>query len=158
MGTTKYKFARLINKGISLARQYPKIKFVIQSGTYIPPKNVSVNVVCKQYFSFPEIQDFLKRARLVICHAGIGTILQTNLYEKKPLVIPRVFKYGEHANDHESAIAKFLYKKNLIFLETDVNKLEDYLNIKIESIKKLKETQFKKKLIANLRKYCNQSV
>jgi beta-1,4-N-acetylglucosaminyltransferase len=49
---------------------------------------------------------FLKEASGIISHAGIGTITMA-LDNKKPLlVMPRLAKYGEVVNDHQTAIAR----------------------------------------------------
>ena len=49
---------------------------------------------------------YIRQARYIISHAGMGTIA-TALSNNKPLlVMPRQKKFGEVVNDHQIAIAK----------------------------------------------------
>lgn len=83
VGTTQYKFKRLIDTAISIAKQYPREQFVIQSGTYTYKNTLPNNVLINLYFTFEDVQKYLKAAKLVVCHAGLGTILQTHSHGKK---------------------------------------------------------------------------
>lgn len=47
-------------------------------------------------------------ARLVIAHAGIGTILSAMQSEKPLVLMPRRAALGEHRNDHQMATARRL--------------------------------------------------
>ncbi len=44
-------------------------------------------------------------ARLVIGHAGIGTVLTARRLRKPLIMVPRRFALGEHRNDHQMATA-----------------------------------------------------
>lgn len=55
----------------------------------------------------PEGFDALfRRARIVIAHAGIGSILSAKSYRKPLIVMPRRHVHGEHRNDHQLATAR----------------------------------------------------
>ena len=54
--------------------------------------------------------DHFKRARLVVAHAGIGTILSAKRYAKPLIIYPRRYDLGEHRNDHQLATAEQLQK------------------------------------------------
>ncbi len=127
VGTSRYPFPRLINQAIELARS-TKQKIVIQSGTYAIQKLLPANVVIKPFFSFSETQQLLKTAKLIISHAGVGTILQALHYGKEPLVMPRLKKYGEHASDHQVEVAHYLAQKKVRAKDKEqlIKKLDDY--------------------------------
>lgn len=55
-----------------------------------------------------EYDDLFARARLVISHAGMGTILTALTQGKRICILPRQFRYGEHRNDHQLATAERL--------------------------------------------------
>lgn len=147
VGTNQYRFSRLIREGIKLSRRFPKKRFVIQSGTYKPGTIIAKNVKMSQHFSYQKVQKLIKESELLVCHAGSGTIMQAHMFNKKPLVIPRLSRFKEHINDHQSEFAQFLFAKKLIFLEEDPRKIDKYLgvnahltNIKSERREKLINT------------------
>ncbi len=44
-----------------------------------------------------------RAARLIVAHAGIGTVLSAQRNAKPIILFPRQVKYGEHRNDHQLA-------------------------------------------------------
>ncbi len=46
------------------------------------------------------------RARLIVAHAGIGTIMTAKRYGKPLILLPRRHALGEHRNDHQMATAR----------------------------------------------------
>jgi beta-1,4-N-acetylglucosaminyltransferase len=55
-----------------------------------------------------EFERLLSEARLVISHAGAGTLIQVLRTGKVPVVMPRRKKYGEHIDDHQMEIVAAL--------------------------------------------------
>lgn len=47
-------------------------------------------------------------ARVVVAHAGIGTLLSARKFGKPLVVLPRRSDLGEHRNDHQQATAKVI--------------------------------------------------
>jgi UDP-N-acetylglucosamine transferase subunit ALG13 len=47
--------------------------------------------------------ELFNAARVVVAHAGIGTILAAQRYEKPLIVLPRSADLGEHRDDHQHA-------------------------------------------------------
>lgn len=60
----------------------------------------------KDFLDQDEFMQCLREARLVVAHAGMGTIISALEMEKPILVIPRKSSLGEHRNDHQLATAK----------------------------------------------------
>ncbi|TXH20800.1 MAG: glycosyl transferase family 28 [Chitinophagaceae bacterium] len=86
-------------------------KIVIQAKTKLQfPTNVEI-------FEFLSPQDFKKHfneARLIVSHAGMGSII-TALQNGKPIIIfPRIAAMGEHRNEHQMATAKKIKEQNLV--------------------------------------------
>ncbi|MFX0132135.1 MAG: PssE/Cps14G family polysaccharide biosynthesis glycosyltransferase [Candidatus Hodarchaeota archaeon] len=96
-------------------------KIIIQIGKsrYVP-KNI-------KYFRFINQATFLeliKKSKLVISHGGTASIYQSLQYDKPIIIVPRLKKFGEHIDDHQLELAKYLEKKGLAEVVIDVNELE----------------------------------
>ena len=50
-----------------------------------------------------EYAEIFSKARLIISHAGMGTILTALTEGKQICIMPRQFENGEHRNDHQTA-------------------------------------------------------
>ena len=50
----------------------------------------------------------MREARVVIAHAGIGTILSAQRFARPLILVPRKAELGEHRNDHQVATARQL--------------------------------------------------
>ena len=48
------------------------------------------------------------RARIIVAHAGVGTILSARQYGRPLVVVPRRLALGEHRNDHQVHMARSL--------------------------------------------------
>ena len=60
----------------------------------------------------PERFDTLfARARIVVAHAGIGSILSARRHRRPLVLVPRRFDLGEHRNDHQMATARELEQR-----------------------------------------------
>jgi beta-1,4-N-acetylglucosaminyltransferase len=95
-------FERLVKEIDRIAGELDE-KVVMQIGsTDYEPKNC-------EYFRFvprKDIEEFYDGARVIVCHAGGGSIL-TALQHDKPLVlVPRIKSYGEVFDDHQLEIAR----------------------------------------------------
>jgi len=117
-------FQRLVEKMDKIAKTLEE-KVIMQIGrTNYRPKNT-------EYFDFVDyekIRELNKNAKVVISHAGVGSIM-TALEERAPLIlVPRLKKYGEHNDDHQLEIAKMLKKQGLAEVVYDVEELSYILS------------------------------
>lgn len=70
----------------------------VNVGAYLPRHLHTVDLLPPD-----EFDRIFSRARLIVAHAGIGTIL-TALQQQKPIIIfPRIAALGEHRNEHQLA-------------------------------------------------------
>ena len=98
LGTQDKPFLRLL-KMVSkeIDKGNIKEKVVAQTGyTAFSDKNI-------ESFDFKnkeEIEKLIDKARIIITHAGVGTITECLEKGKKIIVVPRLKKYLEHTNDH----------------------------------------------------------
>lgn len=64
----------------------------------------------------PEFAANFEAARVVVAHAGIGTILSAKKHHKPLIIMPRRFDLGEHRNDHQSFTARQVENEPGIYL------------------------------------------
>lgn len=114
-----YGFDRLVREMDRISSDINE-EIVMQIGnTKYEPKNVKYY----RFVSEEKINNLYNDARIVICHAGVGTILSSLIRNKLVVVVPRRMKYGEHIDDHQLEIAKELEKDGIIKAVYDIDKL-----------------------------------
>ena len=137
-------FSRLVKKIDEIGERI-KEEIIIQQGqTKYVPKN------CK-HFEFVSRDDFLKyvkKSRIIITHAGVGSIITALNCGKPTIVVPRRKKYNEHRNDHQMDIAREFNRTGRVSVCYDVNNLEKRIRkIKKQGVfKKQNELEIGKKL------------
>lgn len=68
--------------------------------------------------------DYIQQARIVVAHAGIGTIISARRYGKPLVIVPRRKCYGEHTDDHQSEIAGAMEQEGVVRVVYEVQDLE----------------------------------
>ena len=91
-----------------------------------------------KYLDKDDFDNYLKKADLIICHAGVGTIVNCLKNDKKVLAVPRLSKYGEHQNDHQLQIANAYFQKGYILVMND----NDDFDEKIAELRKFEPKKF----------------
>jgi UDP-N-acetylglucosamine--N-acetylmuramyl-(pentapeptide) pyrophosphoryl-undecaprenol N-acetylglucosamine transferase len=77
-----------------------------------------------------EIEDGVRRSRYVVCHAGSGMIATALRTGRRPLVMARLQRHGEHFDDHQQQIVNKLAAFDLVvpvgdkIMESDVARAE----------------------------------
>ena len=112
LGTQDKSFKRLlqnidecINKGII------KDKVIVQAGyTKYDSKNMQVFDLLDK----DEFDEYIKKCDLLITHGGVGSILTGLKNNKKVIAAPRLAKYNEHMNDHQTQIVTNFSKMGYI--------------------------------------------
>jgi len=130
-------FDRLIKKVDKIAPFFDE-EFIVQKGVskYIPQ-----NCKCLDFAYYEENENYIKQAKLVISHAGVGTIILARKYNVPIIIVPRLKKYNEHLNDHQLDICNALVKepRKGIYVVFDIEQLqqtiEKVLNEGIQEIK-----------------------
>jgi len=139
-------FDRLIKKMDEIAGKIDE-DVVMQIGhTAYKPVNA-------EYFSFldsfEEILRLNRDARVVVSHAGAGSIV-TALKEKTPvIVVPRLKKYNEHMNDHQLEIAKAMSDNKNVTVLYNIESLEDSLKLSFNFVEECNTN----KLVYQLQNY-----
>jgi UDP-N-acetylglucosamine transferase subunit ALG13 len=71
-----------------------------------PTQRKFAHMRCAEFLEPAEFDRYFNEAKLVIAHAGMGSILSALSYGKPIIVVPRKASLGEHRNDHQMATAK----------------------------------------------------
>ena len=144
-----YGFDRLIKEMDKIAGRVDEAVIMQIGETTYKPKNA-------EYFRFTsneEIDRLYEDARVVVCHAGVGSILTALEHGKPVIAVPRRKKYGEHVDDHQLEIARELEKERMITVVCDVGDLENVLDDVSTVSKTLVENEGE--LVKALGKYIN---
>jgi UDP-N-acetylglucosamine transferase subunit ALG13 len=95
-------------------------ELVVQRGDSDLPMSGATVV---EYLEFDEIRALVERARAVVCHAGVGTILVVLASGKRPIVMARRAQHGEAVDDHQVALGARLAEAGLVTLVEDAEQL-----------------------------------
>jgi UDP-N-acetylglucosamine transferase subunit ALG13 len=116
-GTNGSSFDRLLAEvaGLGVAEE-----LVVQYG---PSTIRPANAVCVPYMSFSELRDRVREARVVITHGGVGSILLSIMNGKRPIVVPRLARYGEAVDDHQLGLTRRLAESGFVTLAEDTTRL-----------------------------------
>lgn len=136
LGTQDKNFVRLLEKIDQLINNgLIKDKVIVQAGfTKYNSENMEIFDLIPQ----DEFNDLMDKADIIITHGGVGNIISALEKNKKVIAVPRLAKYCEHINDHQTQIiAKFNALGYIIGLQ-DVDELDDA----VKQIKKFKPKKF----------------
>jgi UDP-N-acetylglucosamine transferase subunit ALG13 len=99
-------FSRLVRHADAWSKAHPSEHVFAQTGRLQPSDHVPEHVDWVEMLSAEQFEHLWDKAKLVVAHAGMGSII-TALATSKPIVIlPRQARLAEHRNDHQLATAK----------------------------------------------------
>jgi beta-1,4-N-acetylglucosaminyltransferase len=79
-----------------------------------------------EHFDFKphdEILALQAKARVIVCHAGIGATIDA-LHARRPFIVaPRLKRFGEHLNDHQLEIAEAVARRGWGRMVVDMDEL-----------------------------------
>ena len=125
LGTQDKPFNRLL-EALEYQIDLGNIKedVIVQAGL---TKYESAKMKIFNLVSHDEFEKYIKEARIVITHGGVGSIITALKHEKKVIAAPRLAQYGEHVNDHQLQILKCFEKKGYILPLYDFNDFDKVL-------------------------------
>jgi len=114
LGTQLQSFDRLLRY---VERSGIEDEIIVQAGHTKYNSNV---MRIFDFISYDEMNALIDRANFVITHGGTGSILTPLKKGKKVIACPRLKKYGEHVDDHQTEIvAAFVQRGHILALETE---------------------------------------
>lgn len=116
---TQLPFPRLIDCLNNAARELAE-PIVAQTGASIGTwKNLDI----RKTLTPEEFTQVFQSARVVVAHAGIGTILSAKDYGKPLVILPRRHELSEHRNNHQLATAAQVKDMPGIYVAWDTDTL-----------------------------------
>lgn len=114
------RFIKIVDEVASLLDE-EVIAQVYQCG--FEPKNIkTINFLAPDEFN-----KLFERARLIVSHAGMGTILSA-LQKRKPIIIfPRIAALGEHRNEHQLATAEKFKELGSVYVAMNEEELRQLM-------------------------------
>lgn len=121
VGTQDVPFDRLLECVESeIKKGNIKEEVIVQSGCSRMTSNV---MKMYNYLDMDEFKNYIKKARIIITHGGVGTIIDAVNLGKVVIVCPRLQKYREHVNDHQLQIVNKFSNLGYIIPLKDPKKL-----------------------------------
>lgn len=88
---------------------------------------VAKNINCYDYIGRERYMELFKCARLVVSHAGIGSILTAMKFHKNLIIMPRLVSLREHRNDHQFHTAETIRHCETIKVVSNKEELGKFL-------------------------------
>lgn len=108
VGTYEVPFDRLLG---AVANLPGNEQLVVQHGpSLIRPEAA----VCDAYLPFDDVMTRMREARVVITHAGVGSVMASLAVGKRPIVVPRRSTFGEIVDDHQVVFARRLGETGMV--------------------------------------------
>lgn len=121
VGTHAQQFDRLVKKADEIAKEKKGMQFFAQIGNCrFEPKNFPF----KRFLNEQQFEAEIKKADLVVSHAGAGTIIHSMLNKKKLIIVPRLQRFAEHTNDHQLDLAEALAAEGKAIAVEEIGGLE----------------------------------
>jgi UDP-N-acetylglucosamine transferase subunit ALG13 len=117
VGTHEQPFDRLVQAAAELGGDE---HLVVQYGTSKLPHGRGEWV---DFMSFDELAEQARRARVVVCHAGVGSIVLARRYGHRPIIMPRRPHFDEHVDEHQMSLTRRLEKAGLVTVVEDAEQL-----------------------------------
>lgn len=116
VGTPQQPFDRLVKAADEYAAQTAET-VVIQAGTTTyEPKHANYF----RWTTFQDMERLTQEARIVVAQASAGAIILALKFGKPVIVVPRLSKFGEHFNDHQSQLALALKERGQAEVADDI--------------------------------------
>ena len=117
VGTHEQQFNRLVQEMDRLKKENLITEQVIIQTGYSTYKPLYCEYV--EFIKFTDMEEYIKKARIVITHGGPASFLSVLEQKKVPIVVPRQSDYGEHVNNHQLDFAKKIKSRGYNILVVD---------------------------------------
>ncbi len=108
VGSSQFPFDRLLRAVDELTVDE---ELVVQHGSSsVRPRGAR----CTDFLPFADLAAHVRDSRLIVCHAGIGSVLMALTAGKRPIVVPRRRLFGETTDDHQVESARRLEEAGFV--------------------------------------------
>jgi UDP-N-acetylglucosamine transferase subunit ALG13 len=147
-GTEVHPFVRLIDEVDRLAKAgtLGEPLFVQLGHNKQPPAHCE----WRRFVPFGEICRLIEESKAVVTHAGAGSTLVCIQGGKRPIIVPRQKRFGEHVDDHQLEFARRLKGFDLVRLVQEMGELEGALREQLADSASSKQLPEPAQLISHL--------
>lgn len=124
---TQLPYPRLIEYMDGLSSRLDE-QVIAQTGVNYHSGNMRSFPACTEL----EMEHYCDAARIIVAHAGIGTVITARRLGKPLIVVPRRQALSEHRNDHQVATAEALMDRAGLRVAWDEAEIEEFLRSPIE--------------------------
>ncbi|HIA48879.1 MAG TPA: beta-1,4-galactosyltransferase [Candidatus Hydrogenedentes bacterium] len=81
-----------------------------------------------EHFDFKSREDVIalqRDARVIVCHGGIGSVIDALQVKNMLVVVPRLRKFVEHNNDHQLEIGEAIVRRGWGRMVTEIEDLAE---------------------------------
>jgi UDP-N-acetylglucosamine transferase subunit ALG13 len=118
VGTNEAPFDRLLQMVDGLGRS---AELVVQYGaSSVRPAAGELH----DFLPFEDVVDHVRRARAVVTHAGVGSVIVALTGGKRPIVVARLHRHGEAVDDHQVDFAARFQRAGLVTVVETADELE----------------------------------
>ena len=128
VGTNEARFDRLLHAVAEL--QLPE-RLLIQHGHSIRLERPESELV--DFLPFEDMVDAIRSARVVVTHAGVGSVMVALANGKRPVVVPRRKAFAEAVDDHQLQLGRRFAQAGLVTLVEDPAGLAEAVNAEQEA-------------------------
>ena len=122
VGTNEARFDRLLQAVANLPGNHESL---VQHGHSIAIPGATVELV--DFLAFDAMVEAIRRCRVFVTHAGVGSVLVGLANGKRPVVVPRRKAYGEAVDDHQLQLGRRFAAAGLVTLVEDPAQLASAL-------------------------------
>ena len=127
VGSREYQFDRLIRKLDELIEQGSITETVfaqIGQSSYIPKF-----YDYERFMDVEKFKEYQRKADLIISHGGTGALIGALKLGKQVIAVPRLAKYGEHTDDHQTQVAGVLAEEGHLRCVLDMERLGEIIHL-----------------------------
>jgi UDP-N-acetylglucosamine transferase subunit ALG13 len=114
LGTHEQPFDRALDL---VAALQARDRVLVQHGATRPRPSLP-HVEWSEYLDWEPLTARIRDAEVVITHAGVGSAVTAIRAGKKPVLVPRLARFGEHVDDHQLQLAERLVEFGLAVVWT----------------------------------------
>ena len=149
LGTQKQSFVRLLEL---VEKSNITDEIIVQAGK---TKFESKKMKIFDYIPYEEMTELIKKSDLIITHGGTGSILMPLKMGKKVIAVPRLSKYLEHVDDHQTQITSIFKEEGYILEYNDGDDFNE-LYLKSKTFKPNKYISNTENFIQNIKKLIDE--
>lgn len=127
---TQLPFDRLIRALDDWQAQHPDEPVEAQIGpSQLHPKHLRY----RSHLPPAEVERLTRECRVVVAHAGMGSVLTALRFRKPIILVPRKASLGEHRNDHQMATARWLERTPGVRIAWEVGDMPALLDMPVNA-------------------------